>query len=118
MVFYGKIVVVIYQLICGKNMDNYTNKKELSEEDIKNRYITPALNGAGWNNDEFRMELKVKAQFTDGKISFDAADTMNFLKLIGSLASCCCVKCILLVEIKNALNVCSQKQRQQKYTGA
>ncbi|MCR5700509.1 MAG: DEAD/DEAH box helicase family protein [Candidatus Saccharibacteria bacterium] len=50
-------------------MDNYTNKKELSEEDIKNRYITPALNSAGWNNDEFRMELKVKTQFTDGKIS-------------------------------------------------
>lgn len=50
-------------------MDNYTNKKELSEEDIKNRYITPALNSAGWNNDEFCMELKVKTQFTDGKIS-------------------------------------------------
>ncbi|MBQ6510350.1 type I restriction enzyme HsdR N-terminal domain-containing protein [Candidatus Saccharibacteria bacterium] len=50
-------------------MDNYTNKKELSEEDIKNRYITPALNSAGWNNDEFRMELKVKTQFTDGKIN-------------------------------------------------
>lgn len=50
-------------------MDIYTNKKELSEEDIKNRYITPALNSAGWNNDEFRMELKVKTQFTDGKIS-------------------------------------------------
>ena len=50
-------------------MDNHIDKKELSEEDIKNRYITPALNSAGWNNDEFRMELKVKTQFTDGKIS-------------------------------------------------
>lgn len=50
-------------------MDNNANKKELSEEDIKNRYITPALHSSGWNNDEFRMELKIKRQFTDGKIS-------------------------------------------------
>jgi len=49
-------------------MDKDVNKKALSEEDIKNRYITPAINNAGWHNDEFRMELKVKAQFTDGKI--------------------------------------------------
>ena len=45
------------------------NKKELSEEDIKNRYITPALNKSGWNNDQFRMELRVNKGFTDGKIS-------------------------------------------------
>ena len=50
-------------------MDGFTNKKELSEEDIKNRYITPALNNAGWSNDEFRMELRIARQFTDGKIS-------------------------------------------------
>ena len=50
-------------------MDNYTNKKELSEEDIKNRYITPALNNSGWNNEEFRMEYRVNKYFTDGKIS-------------------------------------------------
>ena len=50
-------------------MDNFTNKKELSEEDIKNRFITPALNNSGWNNEEFRMELKVKRKITDGKIS-------------------------------------------------
>ncbi len=50
-------------------MDNFIHKKELSEEDIKNRFITPALNNAGWNNDEFRMELKIKTKFTDGKIS-------------------------------------------------
>lgn len=49
-------------------MDKDVNKKTLSEEDIKNRYITPAINNAGWRNDEFRMELKIKAQFTDGKI--------------------------------------------------
>lgn len=44
------------------------DKKALSEEDIKNRYITPAINNSGWRNDEFRMELKIEAQFTDGKI--------------------------------------------------
>lgn len=49
-------------------MDGFFNKKELSEEDIKNRFITPALNSAGWGNDEFRMELKIQKQFTDGKI--------------------------------------------------
>lgn len=41
------------------------DKKQLSEEDIKNRYITPAINQAGWNNEEFRMEY----QITDGKIN-------------------------------------------------
>lgn len=49
-------------------MDKDVDKKTLSEEDIKNRYITPAINDAGWRNDEFRMELKIEAQFTDGKI--------------------------------------------------
>ena len=50
-------------------MDNHTNKKELSEEDIKNRYITPALNSSGWSNEEFRMEYRVNKYFTDGRIS-------------------------------------------------
>lgn len=45
------------------------NKKELSEEDIKNRYITPALNNSGWNNEQFRMELRIQQRLTDGKIS-------------------------------------------------
>lgn len=31
-------------------MDNFTNKKELSEEDIKNRFITTALNNSEWNS--------------------------------------------------------------------
>ena len=50
-------------------MDYFENKKELSEEDIKNRYITPALRQAGWGSEEFRMELKIKSKITDGKIS-------------------------------------------------
>lgn len=50
-------------------MDYFENKKELSEEDIKNRYITPALKRAGWGSEEFRMELRIKSRITDGKIS-------------------------------------------------
>lgn len=42
------------------------NKKSLSEEDIKLQYITPALNGAGWDNQHMRMEYA----FTDGRIIF------------------------------------------------
>ena len=42
------------------------NKKELSEEDIKNRYITPALNAVGWAAEDMRMEK----YFTDGRVIF------------------------------------------------
>ena len=40
------------------------NKKSLSEEDIKNRYITPAIQNAGWENTHYRMEY----YFTDGRV--------------------------------------------------
>ena len=42
----------------------------LSEEDIKNRYITPALESSGWTKNQTRMEftIKEKNEFTDGKI--------------------------------------------------
>ncbi len=42
----------------------------LSEEDIKNRYITPAIENSGWTKDQTRMEytIKEKTEFTDGKI--------------------------------------------------
>jgi len=39
-------------------------KKELSEEDIKNRYITPAIENAGWDKKQVRMEFP----FTDGRV--------------------------------------------------
>ena len=42
------------------------NKKDLSEEDIKNRYITPALNAVGWAAEDMRMEK----YFTDGRVIF------------------------------------------------
>lgn len=45
-----------------KPMDE--NKKSLSEEDIKNRYITPALDKAGWDKTHYRMEY----YFTAGRV--------------------------------------------------
>ncbi len=40
---------------------------ELSEEDIKLRYITPAIEYAGWTKDRIRMEYA----FTDGRVIFE-----------------------------------------------
>ena len=39
----------------------------LSEEDIKLRYITPAIMQKGWSVDDITMETKVK--ITDGKMN-------------------------------------------------
>ncbi len=44
-----------------------TDKKSLSEEDIKLRYINDAIIGKGWSKDSIFMEAKV--QFTDGKMN-------------------------------------------------
>lgn len=43
------------------------DKKKLSEEDIKNRYITPAIEKVGWRKDQMRMEYL----FTDGRVILD-----------------------------------------------
>jgi type I restriction enzyme R subunit len=40
------------------------NKKALSESDICDRYVTPALDTAGWTTNQWRREYG----FTDGKI--------------------------------------------------
>lgn len=42
----------------------------LSEEDIKNRYITPSIEAKGWTKEQTRMEytIREKIEFTDGKI--------------------------------------------------
>jgi type I restriction enzyme R subunit len=42
------------------------NKKALSEYDICDRYIFPALESAGWDNTMWRREF----QFTEGRIIF------------------------------------------------
>lgn len=41
--------------------------KELTEEDVKYRYISEAITSKGWSKDSIFMEQKVR--FTDGKIS-------------------------------------------------
>lgn len=41
--------------------------KNLSEEDIKHRYITPAIENKGWDKKHVRMEFA----FTDGRVIFD-----------------------------------------------
>jgi len=40
------------------------NKKQLSESDICDRFISPALTKAGWDNHQWRY----KFSFTDGRI--------------------------------------------------
>lgn len=44
--------------------------KDLSEEDIKNRFITPALGKSGWSKEQMRMEFPMRENipFTDGKV--------------------------------------------------
>lgn len=44
--------------------------KDLSEEDIKNRFITPALERSGWSKEQMRMEFPMRENipFTDGKV--------------------------------------------------
>ena len=39
-------------------------KTDLSEEDIKLQYITPAIEQAGWDKNQIRMEYP----FTDGRV--------------------------------------------------
>lgn len=53
-------------MLSEANTVNIMNKKDLTEEDIKLRYITPAINNAGWKNEHIRMEY----YFTDGRVIF------------------------------------------------
>lgn len=46
-------------------MDTSMNKQTLSEEDIKLKFITPALENAGW--DKMR-QIKMEYAFTDGRV--------------------------------------------------
>ena len=66
---------------------------ELSEEDVKFRYINEAITSKGWTKDSIFMEQQVK--FTDGKISLHGnivhrekpkfADYVLYVKLRQSL---------------------------------
>ena len=44
--------------------------RDFSEEDVKNRYITPALEKSGWSKEQMRMEFPMREnlEFTDGKV--------------------------------------------------
>lgn len=42
------------------------NKKEMTEEDIKLNYITPAINNSGWENG---VNITMETKITDGRIS-------------------------------------------------
>ena len=52
--------------IKGKSMDTILPKSQMTEEDIKLNYITPALLNRGWKN---KITMETKVQFTDGKIN-------------------------------------------------
>ena len=41
------------------------NKKKLSEEDIKMKYITPAIEQAGW---DIKKQVRAEYTFTDGRV--------------------------------------------------
>ena len=45
-------------------MNDLKSKKEMTEEDIKNRYITPAIQNAGWSIEQMLFEHS----FTDGRV--------------------------------------------------
>lgn len=51
----------------SRNIQPTLEDKLLSEEDIKLRYITPAIQSKGWSVTDITMETKVK--FTDGKVN-------------------------------------------------
>ncbi len=46
-------------------MNNLQNKKEMTEEDIKLKFITPAIEQSGWDRN---MHIKMEYSFTDGRI--------------------------------------------------
>ena len=46
----------------GVNM----NKKQMSEQDIRTKYITPAILAAGWDRD---LQIREEVSFTKGKIT-------------------------------------------------
>ena len=85
----------------------------LSEEDIKLRYITPAITEKGWSVKDISMEAKVK--LTDGKINLKGnllvrekpkyADYMLFFNRTTSIA---------IVEAKDANHSVSYGMQQAK----
>ena len=48
------------------------NKKQLSEEDIKTKYITPAIKGAGW---DIKKNMREEVSFTNGRVIVNGKTT-------------------------------------------
>ena len=46
-------------------MDNWVNKKDMTEEEIKLLYITPAIETAGWSK---QNQIRMEYNFTDGRV--------------------------------------------------
>lgn len=46
-------------------MSELMKKQEMTEEDIKLQYITPAIEGAGWDK---LKQIKMEYNFTDGRV--------------------------------------------------
>ena len=41
------------------------NKKDMTEQDIRTKYITPAILSAGWDRD---LQMREEVSFTNGKV--------------------------------------------------
>ena len=50
-------------------MSTILPKGQMTEENIKLNFVTPALLGCWWEN---KITMETKVQFTDGKINHDA----------------------------------------------
>lgn len=45
--------------------DSIVNKKDMTEQDIRTKYITPAILSAGWDRD---LQMREEVSFTNGKV--------------------------------------------------
>lgn len=57
-------------------------KKELSERDICTKYITPAIEKAGWN---IKTQLREEVTFTDGRIIVQGTNDYIVIKILTSI---------------------------------
>ena len=64
------------------------DKKSLSERDICTKYITPAIENAGWNK---HTQLFEEVSFTDGKIYVRGKLTALYCQGHFNLIDCYCV---------------------------
>ena len=64
------------------------NLFSLSEEDIKNRYITPAIEAKGWTKNQTRMEYTIMEGTTViGEHAFARCNNMSTITIVESVQS-------------------------------